>query len=158
MRHAAPGRYRAMTLLAAAVLFTGCSSDQEDGSTLKADPDLPFASFEGPADGSTLKYRGEEMGSDWEVQGTVALRGECLGVVYTDESGNDRFVTLALPMPVAWDAGSQTVSGTGYEFGVGDVLDVSGILIQDDTALPAACQDETRRILVSDNAWISSAR
>lgn len=147
-----------MTLLATAVLFTGCSSDQEDGSTLKADPDLPFASYESPADGSTLKYRGEEMGSDWDLQGAITLRGECLGVLYTDEAGDHRFVTLALPMPVSWDAQSQTVSGAGYEFAVGDELDVSGMLIQDNAALPTACQDETRRILVSNNAWISSAR
>lgn len=95
------------------------------------------------------------MAPDWDLLGTVALRGECLGVVYTDDSGDDRFVTLALPMPVSWDAGSQTVSGTGYGFAVGDALEVSGMLIEDDAALPTSCQDETRHILVSNDAWVS---
>ncbi|USQ78955.1 hypothetical protein NF556_15165 [Ornithinimicrobium faecis] len=152
MRPSVPSR--AATLIAAAVLLTGCSSDQEDGSTLKADPDLPFASFEGPADGSTLEYRGELMAPDWDLHGTLTLRGECLGVLYTDDSGDHGFVTLALPMPASWDVKSQTVSGDSYKFAVGDELDVSGMLIQDETALPTACEGETPRILVSNNAWI----
>lgn len=98
------------------------------------------------------------MAPNWDLQGVITLRGECLGVLDADDAGDHRFVTLALPMPVSWDARSQTVCGTGYEFAVGDELDVSGMLIQDDTALPTACQDETRQIVVSSNAWISSAR
>jgi hypothetical protein len=148
----------AITLIAAAGLLTGCSSDQEDGSTLKADPDLPFASFQRPADGSTLQYRGEVMAPDWELQGTVTLQSGCVGLKYTNDSGDQEFVTLGLPMPVTWDAGTQTVSGTGYEFVVGDTLDLSGQLIEDDTALPTACQGETHRVLVSNNIWIRSAR
>lgn len=158
VRHSTPRRDAVMTLFAAAVLLAGCSSEREDGSTLKADPDLPFGSFERPAGNSTLEYRGELMAPDWSFQGTVALRGGCLGVVYTDDSGDPAFVTLGLPMPVSWDVGSQTVSGTGYGFAVGDVLDLSGMLIEDDTALPTPCQDETRRMLVSNDAWIRSTR
>lgn len=50
------------------------------------------------------------------------------------------------------------MSGTGYEFAVGDALDLSGMLIEDDAALPTACADEAHRILVSNDTWISSAR
>lgn len=155
MRHSAPSR--AITLFAAAVLLSSCSSGQEDGSALKVDPDLPFASYQRPADGSTLRYRGETMAPDWSLQGTVALRTGCLGVEYVDESGDRTFVTLGLPAPAAWDADAHTVSGTGYEFAVGDVLDLSGQLIEGDTALPIACQGQTQRILVSNDAWISLA-
>src|SRR5690606_22993088 len=93
----------------AAGLLTGCSGEQEDGSTLKADPDLPFASFQRPADGSTLRYRDEVMAHDWGLHGSVTLRNGCVGLDYTNESGDQEFVTLGLPLPATWDAGTQTV-------------------------------------------------
>lgn len=143
-----------MTLVAAVVLVGSCSSDNEDGSTLSADPDLPFASYERPADGSTLQYRGEAMAPDWDLQGTVVLRTGCLGVDYVEESGDDAFVALGLPTPVSWVAATQTVIGTGYEFAVGEVIDLSGYLLDDDMALPAACRGQAQRVLVSNDAWI----
>lgn len=149
--------HRAIALIPAAGLLTGCSGEQEDGSTLRADPDLPFASFQRPADGSTLRHRGHVMAPDWELHGTVTLRNGCVGLGYTNEERDQEFATLGVPLPATWDAGTQTVSGTGYEFVVGDTLDLSGQLIDDEAALPSACRGGTRRILVSNDSWIRSA-
>lgn len=97
------------------------------------------------------------MAPDWELHGSVTLRNGCVGLEYTNESGDQEFVTLGLPLPATWDAGTQTVSGTGYEFVVGDALELSGQLIDDDAVLPIPCRGETHWILVSNDSWIRSA-